>query len=130
VAHRLAHVRADLGRAKPVSVDVQADVLPALAALEPHRPVARAARVAQALERHAAAVAEAHRRLRAVLEDRDDLAAGRPQLLVAAAELNQVLAAEGAAEVAHESDHEGLPGPALGQPHRSFERLQADVWKA
>ena len=70
-------------------------------------------RVAEAVERHAAVATEVACRLTAVLEHGDDIRAGCAEVLVGLAQLDEVLAAERSAEVAHERDHERHPAPAL-----------------
>jgi hypothetical protein len=70
-------------------------------ALESHRMVGLARRVTQAVERDAPLAAEVEGRLGSVLEDRDHVRARRPELVVVLAQLDELLAAERSAEVAH-----------------------------
>jgi hypothetical protein len=97
------------------------------AALEPHRLVARALRVTETVERDIALPAEVESRVGAVLEDRDDLSPGGPDVLVGLAQLGEVLAAEWSPEVAHESHDQRLRAPALRELHLAVARFELHV---
>ena len=79
--------------------------------------VALALRVAEAVERHVALAAEVERGLGPVLEDRHDVPAGSPDLVVGLTQLGEVLAAERSAEVAHEGHDQRAVAPAIGELH-------------
>src|SRR6185312_8372200 len=113
VALRHAGPRADAAHALSLAQHLQAQIFLARAAAERDGAVAVTRRIAQAVERHAAADAETLRGLRAVLEHGHGVPTRAANLVVRATEQDQVLAAEGAAVVAHEGDDERALGPAL-----------------
>jgi hypothetical protein len=91
--------------------------------------VARTLGIAEAVEGHLALAAEVERRIRAVLEDRDDVSARCADLVVGLTQLGEVLAAERSAEVAHEGHDQGAVAPAIRKLNLSVARLERDVGK-
>src|SRR5205814_699889 len=99
--------------------ELRADVLLRRPSLEADGVVSLTVGVAEAVKRHPALPAEVEGRFGPVLEDRDDVRARLPELVVLPAQLGEVLAAEGSAETAHEGHYERTFTPALGDVHHA-----------
>jgi len=83
--------------------------------------------IAEAVERHVPLAAEVVRRLRPVLEYRDNVRPRFAELLVMLAQLDELLAAERSAEVAHERDHQRPLAPTLGEDDVALARLDVQI---
>jgi ketosteroid isomerase-like protein len=127
VAFRDARESAVASCAQKALRELRPDVLASRSPLEPHRVVALAFGIAEAVERHAALPAEVEGGVGPVLEDRDDVRPGRPELLVVLTQLGELFAAERSAEVAHEGHYERPVAPALGECDLALARLEVNV---
>src|SRR5439155_9881790 len=78
-------------------------------------------------EGDAALAAEVVGRISPVLEDRHDVPARPADLLVMLAQLDELLAAERSAEVAHEGHDQRPVAPALGERHVALAGLDVEV---
>ena len=126
-ALRVARQTRPARRAQKALRELRADVLLGGAALEADGVVALTLGVAEAVERDAPLAAEVERRLGAVLEDRDHVRPRLAELLVVLAQLDELLAAERSAEVAHERHHERPVAPALRERDVSLARLERQI---
>ena len=117
------------GRPQEALGELGTDVLLRRAALEADGVVALALGVAQAVERDVALAAEVERGLGAVLEDRHDVAARFPDLVVVLTQLDELLAAEGSPEMAHEGHDQRPVAPALGERDVALAGFDGQVWE-
>lgn len=123
-ALRIACKRALPRRAKKALRKLWPDVLLCRSPLQPDGVVGLTLGIAEAVKRHVALAAEVVGRIRSVLEHGDDIRAGRPEVFIVLAQLDELFAAERSAEVAHERHHEGRSAVAVGEIHFAFPRLE------
>jgi hypothetical protein len=105
------------------------DDFPGAVAVQPNRAVALTIGVAETVERDAALPAEVECRIRAVLEDRDRVTAGRSDLVVSPAQLSEVLSTKWSPKMASEGHDERSLSPAVRQRYLALAGLDVEVRK-